>query len=291
MKTLSASLVVYKTDPDVLSRALESFVNSTLPGTLTVVDNSPEDTVREICRDFGVSYIFNGRNVGFGRAHNLILSQVLQRSESEYHLVLNPDVYFGSKVLEDLMLFMEAHPSAGLVMPKVLYPNGSLQMLCKLLPTPLNLAARRFFPIQEWSRKMNDRYEMKDSGYNQIMNIPFLSGCFMFMRTAALRLTGLFDERFFLYAEDTDLSRRIHQRFQTLFYPHAEIYHVHGRGSYKDALLTLHNLVSAIKYFNKWGWFNDEDRARINAAALQAIHSLRPVKTVSPTLVTPEIIR
>ncbi len=108
---------------------------------------------------------------------------------------------------------------------------------------------------------------MKTSGYKQVMNVPFLSGCFMFLRNEALKKSGLFDERFFLYAEDTDLSRRMHQQFETLFYPEVEICHVHARGSYKDFGLTFHNTKSAIQYFNKWGWFFDADRTAINHRA------------------------
>jgi len=290
MIKLSASIVVYKNDPVLLSRTLESFLKSSLSGELTVVDNSPEDTVRSTCERLGVKYVFNGDNLGFGKAHNRVLSQCLDRSR--YHLVLNPDVYFEPDVLEKLFTFMEEHPQAGLVMPKVLYPDGSLQMLCKLLPTPFNLATRRFFPFPDWIRKMNDVYELKESEYNQLMNVPFLSGCFMFMRTEALKKTGLFDERFFLYAEDTDLSRRIHQQFKTLFYPSAEIYHVHARGSYKNAALTIHNLISAMKYFTKWGWFLDEERKTINETALQSIRGVTYRNELPNRVeVAPEIIR
>lgn len=290
MIRLTASIVVYKSDPVVLSRTLESFLQSSLSGELTVVDNSPEDTVRSTCQRFGVNYIFNGENLGFGKAHNRVLSQCLDRSM--YHLVLNPDVYFKPDVLEKLFLFMEEHPRAGLVMPRVKYPDGRLQMLCKLLPTPFNLATRRFFPFPKWMKKMNDTYELKESGYNQLMNVPFLSGCFMLMRTEALKKTGLFDERFFLYAEDTDLSRRIHRQFKTMFYPFAEIYHIHARGSYKDASLTLHNLVSAIKYFKKWGWFLDEERKIINETAIQSINVVEYRNSLTNQVeVAPEIIR
>ena len=90
----------------------------------------------------------------------------------------------------------------------------------------------------------------------------------------ALKQIGLFDERFFLYAEDTDLSRRIHQKFETLYFPWAEIFHVHERGSYKNFGLTLHNLKSAAQYFNKWGWFFDRERTIINQRAALNSYSL-----------------
>src|SRR5258706_15135125 len=145
MIKLSASIVVYKNDPVVLSRTLESFVKSSLSGELTVVDNSPENTVRSTCRRFGVNYIFNGNNLGFGKAHNLVLSECLDRSR--YHLVLNPDVYFEPDVLEKLFTFMEEHPQAGLVMPKAFERFHRLIILCTLPPPPCNLPTRIFLPF------------------------------------------------------------------------------------------------------------------------------------------------
>ena len=265
MEKITASIVVYKNDPCLLKRAIDSFLRSTVTGPLTVVDNSPMDELRQTCDYPRVTYIFNNKNIGYGRGHNLAIRQYL--NQSQYHLVLNPDVSFDHDVIEKLFYFMESNLNAGLAMPKVLGPDGQLQMLCKLLPTPLDLATRRFFPFKDWFKNQNGKYEMKDSGYHHVMNVPFLSGCFMFLRNDALKKAGLFDERFFLYAEDTDLSRRIHQQFETLFFPGTEICHVHARGSYKDLGLTFHNIKSAIQYFNKWGWFFDDERVRINQRA------------------------
>lgn len=133
----------------------------------------------------------------------------------------------------------------------------------------MTLFTRRFLPFySSWSNRLNHWYEMHFSGYDKIMEVPFLSGCFMFLRTASLREVGLFDERIFLYTEDTDLTRRIHRKYRTLFYPEAVIYHYHQRGSYRNLVKCGHHIVSAIKYFNKWGWFNDRERASINERIL-----------------------
>lgn len=265
MENLSASIVVYNTDRSQLRQVIDCYLQSVDSGHLMVLDNSPTDELRQLCDSPRIDYIFNGENLGYGKAHNIALRNSIDRSK--YHLVLNPDVYFAPDTLSKIALFMDSHPQAALVMPKVFSAEGKLQMLCKLLPSPLNLAIRRFFPFDSWFKRFNDRYEMKSMGYNHVMNVPFLSGCFMFMRTSALKQVGLFDERFFLYAEDTDLSRRLHEQFQTLFFPGAEIQHVHARGSYKDFWLTLQNLKSAFQYFNKWGWFVDADRKAINQRA------------------------
>jgi len=265
MEKITASIVVYKNDPGLLQRTIGSFLKSTVTGQLTIIDNSPTNSLKQFCCQPNVHYIFNGKNLGYGKGHNLAIHQQLNRSI--YHLVLNPDVYFNHDVLEKLFHFMENNQQAGLVMPKVLGSNGQLQMLCKLLPTPIDLATRRFFPFEGWFKSRNEKYEMKYSGYDQVMNVPFLSGCFMFLRNEALRKVGLFDARFFLYAEDTDLSRRMHRQFETLYFPGTEISHVHARGSYKDFRLTFHNIKSAVQYFNKWGWFFDAERSAINQRA------------------------
>jgi GT2 family glycosyltransferase len=154
-------------------------------------------------------------------------------------------------------------------MPRVLYPDGRLQYLCKLLPTPKTLIVRRFLAsLKSTLQRENFRYELQSSGYDKILDVPFLSGCFMFLRTEALRKVGLFDERFFLYTEDADLTRRIHRHYRTVFFPEATIYHHHARGSYKTPWLLWCNILSAIRYFNKWGWVRDAERDRFNRKTL-----------------------
>lgn len=272
MHDLSASIVVYKSNQRMLRQTIESFLEATEHSILYIIDNSPTDEVSELVCHPRIKYYFNGSNLGFGPGHNVALREVL-KTEAKYHLVLNPDIYFDAHVISELHAFMEGTPDAGLCMPKVLYPDGRLQPLCKLLPSPSVLFMRRFlFFMHKLTARYNHLYELQFSGYNRIMDVPFLSGCFMFLRTDALRKVGLFDERIFLYTEDVDLSRRIHKHFRTVFYPHATIYHYHQRGSYKNTRLLLHNVNSAIKYFNKWGWF-DEERRIINQNALVKIYN------------------
>ena len=266
---ISGSIVIYKNNLRLLKNAVESFLNSTDDSVLYLVDNSPTDQYSINFKHPRVEYIFNDRNIGFGAGHNLALKKILESNQSTYHVVLNPDVYFEKEAMKRLFHFIESNPQIGLIMPKVLYPDGRLQPLCKLLPSPLTLFTRRFLQFYpSWSNRLNHWYEMHFTGYDKIMDVPFLSGCFMFLRTQALRDVGLFDERIFLYTEDTDLTRRIHRRYRTIFYPEAVIYHYHQRGSYKNAVKLIHHVLSAITYFNKWGWFNDYERKHINERIL-----------------------
>src|SRR5258708_31337639 len=105
MKKITASIVVYKNDPGQLTRAISSFLKSTVTGQLTIIDNSPTDFLKQFCYYPSVHYIFNGKNLGYGKGHNLAIRQYLNRSL--YHLVLNPDVYFETDILEKLFHFME----------------------------------------------------------------------------------------------------------------------------------------------------------------------------------------
>jgi GT2 family glycosyltransferase len=274
MKNINVSIVLFKNDQDLVKKVIYSCVNSVLINRIYLIDNSPTNILSCLASlDSRIEYMFNSANLGFGKAHNIALKRSIEEN-IPYHLVLNPDVYFEGGVLEELYHFMESNPNVGLVMPKVLYPDGTLQYLCKLLPTPLDLFGRRFLnfgPFKKIVEKRNEIYELRFTGYDKIMEAPYLSGCFMFTRTEVLKKVGLFDERFFMYLEDTDLSRRIHRVAKTVYYPYVYIYHEYGKGSYKSLKLLYYHIKSAIKYFNKYGWFFDKEREEINRKILEKL--------------------
>lgn len=267
--TLTASIVIYNNKPEVVNEAISSFLRSAGHCLLYVIDNSPYPFKDLPNGDPRILYQHNnGRNLGFGAAHNIALKQAIQRG-STYHVVVNPDVYFDDQVIPELTRLLENHPEIGLAMPKVLYPDGRLQYLCKLLPSPTMLLLRRFAkPFSRLIDTRNEIFELQFTGYNKLMDVPFLSGCFMFLRMEAIRKVGLFDESIFLYTEDIDLTRRIHQHYRTVFYPHVQIYHLHEKASYRNLRALLLHAKSAITYFNKWGWFVDPERKRINRSTI-----------------------
>ncbi|MEJ5274000.1 MAG: glycosyltransferase, partial [Spirochaetota bacterium] len=189
-KSLNISIVIYHNKEEQIKKTIESALNLYLNITLYLVDNSLTDSLRDLERiDKRIKYIFNDSNLGFGKAHNIALKRSIEEN-IPYHLVLNPDVYFEKGVLEELYNFMEANKDVGLVMPKVLYPDGDIQYLCKLLPTPFDLFGRRFLnfgPFKKIVEKRNEIYELRFTGYNKIMEVPYLSGCFMFIRMEVLK--------------------------------------------------------------------------------------------------------
>jgi GT2 family glycosyltransferase len=122
-------------------------------------------------------------------------------------------------------------------------------------------------------KKWNDKYVLKTSGYNDVINSPCLSGCFMFLRMSFIKKYNLFfDERFFMYFEDFDFIRRLHRVGKTIYYPNVSIIHDHAKESYKSRKMLSEHIKSAIKYFNKWGWFFDDERRKMNKRVLAEIN-------------------
>lgn len=257
---INVSIVLFNHSLAEIDSLVKTLQKSTSISEIFLIDNSP--TKQQELDELSLNYIFTGKNIGYGAGHNIAIRKTIEQN-IPYHLVLNPDISFDETVLGTIECFMNNNPIIGQLMPKVYYPNGKIQYLCKLIPTPFDLIFRRFLP-QSWTMKRRMKFEMRASGYDKIMDVPYLSGCFMFLRTNALKDAGLFDERFFMYPEDIDLTRRIHLKYRTVFYPEVSIVHHHAQSSYFNFKMLLVHTFNMIKYFNKWGWIFDKQRREIN---------------------------
>ncbi len=266
---VTASVVLYGHRPEDVRPLFEVLARDREVAGWAVVNNGRAEAASEIATSLGARRLDPGRNLGFGAGHNLALGAVPSRIP--YHLILNPDIELRDGVLAELASVMTASREVGLVMPRVLNPDGTIQYLCKLLPTPADLILRRF-GAGPWRRlfgnRMN-RYDMKSFDYSRPVFVPVLSGCFMFARRSVLEAVGGFDERYFLYLEDTDLCRRMGDVSRLLYWPYATVIHGHAQGSYRDARLLRLHMKAALSYFNKWGWFRDSVRSARNRIGLQ----------------------
>lgn len=272
---LNISIVLYHPDREQVQRLCSDLLRVECLHRLYLLDNSPEASSALAPADARCVYIYNeGENLGYGRAHNIALRESVYDGVA-YHLVMNSDILVSAEDIDRLHAFMERNPQVGSLMPRVTYPDGRLQYLCKLLPTPLDVFGRRFLP-KRWMAKRNARYELRAGGYNTMLNVPYLSGCFMFLRTQAALQAGLFDERYFMYPEDIDLTRTIHRNWLTLFLPDITIVHDHAQGSYKNMKLLWVHIVNMCRYFNKWGWFYDPERKLMNRLTLEQIDTNQP---------------
>lgn len=262
---LNVSIVLYNNSLSEIIPLVNTLRKSDKVSAIYLIDNSPNPTTEY--KDLPVNYVFTGKNLGYGAAHNNAMRHAIEQ-DTPYHLVINPDISFNSDILDIIVQFMNNNSTIGQLMPKVFYPNGDLQYLCKLLPTPFDLIFRRFLP-KNWTKECTAKFELRASGYDKLLDVPYLSGCFMFLRTEALKEVGIFDERFFMYPEDIDLTRRIHTKYRTVFYPEVSIVHHHAQSSYLNLKMLFIHVTNMVKYFNKWGWIFDKERKIINKKILE----------------------
>jgi len=270
---LTVSIVTFRPDIELLRQVLASLCASVTSARqagvldqvdVCLVDNGPGNDWRaplkfladEVCGGVtGIdAKVLSGHgNVGYGRANNL----ALLGAETDYGLVLNPDVLLDAHTLTEAVAFMETHPAVVLLAPKVIGTHGRIEYLCKRYPSLLDLALRGFAPA--WLRRRFDLrlavYEMRDLPLDWTSyDIPLVSGCFMFVRMAAYREVEGFSRDFFMYFEDFDLSLRMAQIGGTAFVPSVSVIHYGGGASRKGWRHIAMFISSVAKFFNKHGW-------------------------------------
>jgi GT2 family glycosyltransferase len=269
---LSISIVLYNSSLELLARTLNSLANSAsaarkshaLGGvTVRVIDNSPDPLEREQVREglerwkknsqMEVDYFETGQNRGFGFGHNLAIATL----DTDFHLVLNPDVEISESCLEVGLSCMREDEGIVLLSPEVSSDNGFREYLCKRYPSVLVLLLRAYAPrfIRWIFRKKLHRYEMRDvCNSAQETEVMLASGCFMLVRTDALQSVGGFNEELFLYFEDFDLSLRLGGKGRVVYHPAMKIVH-HGGHAARKGLWHMKLFVnSGIQFFNLHGW-------------------------------------
>ena len=264
---LTASIVVHNAPAPQLEKALECLLRSDV-SKVYVIDNSPEDNLRCVeSIDERIEYRYV-ENRGFGAGHNIAIRDILY--SGGYHLVMNADVCWKGDIVRELVEYMALHEDIGMIAPKVFYPDGDLQYSCRMLPTPVDLFAKRFLPSGIIKQRM-DRYLLANHNHDKALNCPYLLGSFLLFRVEALRECGIFDERFFMYPEDIDITRRIHEKWKTIYYPVVSIVHEHTAASRRSLKMLWIHISNMIKYFNKWGWIIDKKRSDFNKTLLRNI--------------------
>lgn len=268
----AASIVTYRTSPAELRHVL-GLLSRAGVNHVYVVDNASSAEIRSVCGEFREVEYIPSRNVGYGAGHNIALRRSLS-SGVRYHLVLNTDVDFNPADLGLLTDYLERNPAAGCVAPRLVCADGAPQYAARLLPTPTDLLIRRFLP-SEIMKTRRHRYELRMFDGTGTYSAPFLFGSFMLLRAEALRRHGIFDERFFLYMEDVDFTRRLHRHWHTVSVPFVTVRHEHRAESYHSLRMLALHCVSAVRYFTKWGWFRDDERSRFNDAALDQFRIIK----------------
>ncbi len=239
---LSAAIVTYN-DLEKVKDAYFSIKENTkrYPLKLYIIDNGSTDGTLEFFSDFDVTVIKNGKNLGFGAAHNKALGLPL----GKYHFVINPDIKIESDVLSDMADFMDENPHICLAMPQILNFDGTIQYLPKQVPTAKNLFLGRL------SDKIRREYVWADKKLTEPCEIDFCSGCFMCVKSDVFKALGGFDERYFMYLEDADLTLRAKKIGKTVINPAVSVTHMWERESSKKIKYLLIHISSAIKFLAK----------------------------------------
>ncbi len=264
---LITSIVLYNHLEEDIAPTLNSLLACQQKKKVIIVDNGGCGWASRLNHP-KITYIKSPKNGGFGYGHNIAIKEFAKHSE--LFLICNPDIYFKPSELDRLVSIAKTRKE-GLFSPTICNPDGTNQYGQRLLPTPLNLFARRFLP--SWADKLDEIYLLKNQPFDKPGFAPVCSGSFMLFRSQALLELGGFDDRYFMYLEDFDLSRRCASRFGNCYVPDVKIYHEHAQGSYKNKKLLKYHIQSTIKYFNKWGWLFDSERQILNRRTLGSLKS------------------
>lgn len=268
---ISASLVLYRPDLPVVERTLLALQAAGrlakrhygLRLGLTLVDNSDDDllferiaawaeAVKAALPDWNLQLLRAPANIGYGRGNNLAIANV----ESDYHIVVNPDIFVDIDALLEAVRFMEAHHDVGLLSPAVFGEEGERHYLCKRNPTLLIMFLRSFSPhwLQSRLRFVMDKFEMRDCDYGKLIYpLEYPTGCFMFFRTAPLQVIGGFDPDFFLHYEDADIGRRLLKVARSVYVPAVRVKHQWARDTHRSLKSMLATVKSGWIYWRKWG--------------------------------------
>lgn len=227
---------------------------------IIVVDNDSGDGVGAMLEERfpEVRFIRSPANVGYAGGNNL----GVRAARGRYVVIMNPDITVRPGALDAMVAFMEANPEVGIMGPKLVHPDGSIDASCYRFPTYAIPIYRRT-PLGRLAsgRQAVSRYLMEDYDHRTTRDVDWLLGAVLMVRRSALDEVGPLDERYFLYFEDTDWCRRFWQAgWRVVYYTGAEMVHYHERLSAQGSWIvspfrrsTRIHIASCIKYFRKWG--------------------------------------
>ena len=249
----SACIVVYNGGEEAAGAA-RSLLEHTrgVELSLTLVDNaSPDGSGAWLAQqDLGpqARVLCFPQNAGFGKGHNAVLPEL----RSAYHFVVNPDITLDDDAISQLCTWMDAHPDVVMATPQLRFPDGTEQYTAKRRPTFLALLARQL-PLP-FLKGIETHYLMLDEDLTKPQEIDFCTGCFFVMRTEAFRKMGGFDESYFMYVEDADITRKAQSYGKVMYVPDVHVYHAWHRDARKKWKNFWMQIRSMLHYWCKWGF-------------------------------------
>ena len=258
---LSIIITHYKT-PVLLNLCLDSIKENIkeIDYEVIVVDSESELSVRKMIKRklTQAKLIRFSKNVGYAK----LVNSGIRSAKGEYLFFINADIIISKNAVEQMIDFIKNHPLAGMIGPQLLGFNNLPQKSCFRFPTLASVVARRtFLGKTKWGKRKLDHFLMNDVDLSSPQPVDWIQGSAMLTKKEHAEKIGEWDERFFIYLEDTDWCRRFWQQgYQVIYFPSAKVFHYYGRASKKwggflDAFLNKYtwiHLSSAFKYFLKW---------------------------------------
>ncbi len=255
MTTPDVSIVIVSWNTrDILRDCLRSILDDAGPVSyeIIVVDNaSADDSVEMVRREFpDVRLIENADNRGFAAANN----QGMAVAGGRYVLLLNSDTIVLDHAIAKTVAFAEARPDAAVVGCRVLNPDRTLQPTCFMYPSLFNLLLASTYLYKLWPQsRLLGREQMTWWQRDDVREVDVVTGCFMLVRREAIEQVGVMDERFFMYAEETDWCYRFRKAgWKVLFTPAGEIIHLGGQSSRRVRVeMTVQLRLSILQFVQK----------------------------------------
>lgn len=262
LNSMDLSIVILNYyNKNLAKELLKNLVELNLPyqHEIIVVDNASYDGLKEIIEEKfpRVKFIQSDQNGGFATGNNIGIKQ----AQGKYIIVMNPDLAILSDAIVKLYQYMEDNLQVGLAGPRLINADKSIQSSCTEWPDwRLPFYRRTSLGNTKAGQKWLDKYLMKDLDHYQNSDVPALFGACLIIRRDALDKVGLLDERYFMYLEDLDWSRRFWEKgYRVSYVGQAEIIHLHRRQSVARSLIkTLfsktarHHIISFVKYLLKF---------------------------------------
>jgi GT2 family glycosyltransferase len=263
------SVVLFKAQNQDISYVLSSVKHFRFLHKIFFIDNAEGYNKSAFLKDTPkVKYIEASHNGGYGFGHNIAIRETILNEEVKAHFVINLDVRFETHIFDTMYEKYVNKTEIGIVSPRINFEDGKEQVMAKLVPSPIDLLIKRFYLHilgKDYVKFALQRYYET----NSTVYAPYLSGCFMYLNRDSILKNGIFDEQFFMYPEDIDLTRRYSLDFWCQQDRSFQIVHNFEGSSRKNLKMFLVHAVNMCRYYNKYGWLFDKNRKLINNKYIQ----------------------
>ncbi|MFH1966366.1 MAG: glycosyltransferase family 2 protein [Patescibacteria group bacterium] len=262
MTNILSIIITHYQTPVLLKLCLKSIQENIgqLDHEIIVADSQSKKETNDLLKEEfpQVKLISFLKNVGYAK----LVNEGIKIAQGDYLFIINHDIIILKDAIPKMLDYMEKNSQVGIIGPQLLTFSNQSQISCFRFPTISTIIARRtFLGKLNWGKKKIEQFSMQEEDFSLPKPVDWVQGSAMFVRKEAVEQVGLWDERFFLYLEDTDWCRRFWQNgYQVIYLPTARVSHYYGQaskrnGAFLDILFNKYtrlHIISFIKYLWKW---------------------------------------